>query len=182
MPIASDKTKSPHGVPTWSGRKRPTVGRGDTFFREQSMIHQRLRGFLGTTIATCIPWTVLGVLAGVVLQFDLIPGVHGALGRPIPGGFLTVGTLAGVAVGLINGIIFSSLLLATEHGKNLEEVRGWRFALWGAAATAGTLGLLIQVPLAVGIGGAIGAVAGLAAFGIARRARASEDQASSIVA
>lgn len=145
------------------------------------MIRQRLRGLLGTTIAACIPWTALGLLAGVVFQFDLIPGVHAGLGRPIPGGFLTFGILAGLTVGVINGLTFSVLLLATERGKKVEELRGWRFALWGGAATAASLGLLIQVPLAAGIGGVIGAVGGLAGFQTMRRARASEEHASPAV-
>jgi hypothetical protein len=142
------------------------------------MIRQRLRGLLGTTIAACIPWTALGLLAGAVLQFDLIPGVHAGLGRPIRGGLLTVGVLAGVIVGLVNGLTFSCVLLAAERGKKVEDLPSWRFALWGAVATAGTLGLLIQVPLAAGIGGAIGAIGGVAALQIARRARASEEHAS----
>lgn len=141
-------------------------------------MRQRLRGILGTTVAACLPWTALGLLAGAVFQFNLIPGVHAWLGRPIPGGFLTVGALAGVVTGLINGLTFSCLLLATERGKKVEDLRRWRFALWGAAATAATFGLIIQVPLAAGIGGAIGAVGGLAALQIARRPGATESTRS----
>lgn len=146
------------------------------------MIRQRLRGLLGTTVAACLPWTALGLLAGIVFQFDLIPGVHAGLGRPIPGGFLTFGLLAGVTVGVINGLTFSSLLMATERGKKVEDLRAWRFALWGAAATATTLGLLIQVPLAAGIGGVIGAVGGVAVLRVARRAHASEQRTPQAIA
>ena len=146
------------------------------------MLRQRLRGFVGTTIAACIPWTALGLIAGALIQFDLIPGVHGELGRPIAGGFLTFGILAGVTIGLINGLTFSALLLAAERGKKVEHLRGWRFALWGAAATAGTLGLLIQVPLAAGIGAAIGAVEGLAVLRIARRTQVRTEHESPVIA
>ena len=45
------------------------------------MIRQRLRGILGTTLAASIPWTALGLLTGVIFQFDLIPGMHFGLGR-----------------------------------------------------------------------------------------------------
>src|SRR5437773_3668723 len=121
------------------------------------MIRQRRRGVLGTTIAVCIPWIALGLLTGVVFQLDFIPGVHFGLGRPIPGGFVTVCTLAGAFVGVINGLTFSGVVFATERGKNVEELHGWRFAAWGAVATAATLGLLIQSPLAVGIGAVAGA-------------------------
>jgi hypothetical protein len=146
------------------------------------MIRQRLRGFLGTTIAACIPWTALGLFAGLVFQFDLIPGVHGALGRPIPGGFVTLGLFAGVVIGLVNGLTFSSLVLATERGKQVEDLHPWRFAIWGAIATAGTLGLLIQSPLAAAIGGVVGAGGGLAALWTARRARVTYEHAPSVIA
>src|SRR3954454_8249808 len=94
------------------------------------MIRQRLRGIFGTTIAACMPWTALGLLAGVVFQLDLVPGIHLGLGRPIPGGLVTACTLAGTLVGVVNGLTFSGIVLATERGKNVEEVHGWRFAAW----------------------------------------------------
>ena len=94
------------------------------------MIRQRRRGVLGTTIAVCIPWIALGLLTGVVFQLDFIPGVHFGLGRPIPGGFVTVCTLAGAFVGVINGLTFSGVVFATERGKNVEELPARRFAMW----------------------------------------------------
>ena len=139
------------------------------------MIRQRLRGIFRTTIATAVPWTALGFVTGVVFQLDLIPGVHAALGHPILGGLVTVFTLAGVMVGVINGLTLSALVLATERGKKIEELRAWRFATWGAVATAGTLGLLFQSPIGAGIGAVLGAVAGVAALAVARRATASQD-------
>src|SRR6185436_1838845 len=102
------------------------------------MIRQRLRGILGTTLAASIPWTALGLLTGVIFQFDLIPGMHFGLGRVIPGGFITVCTLAGVLVGVVNGLTFSGVVLATERGKKIEELRTRRFAVWGAVTTAAT--------------------------------------------
>lgn len=134
------------------------------------MLRPRLRGIFGTTLATCIPLTALGFLTGVVFEFDLIPGVHFGMGRVIPGGFVTVCTLAGVLVGMINGLAFSVVVLATERGKAFEQLRARRFATWGAVATAGTLGLLIQTPLAAAVGALCGAVGGIAALAIARRA------------
>jgi hypothetical protein len=124
----------------------------------------------------------LGLLAGTVFQFDLIPGVHGELGRHIPGGFLTFGAVAGIVIGLTNGLAFSATILATERGKAVEDLRSWRFALWGAAATAGTLGLLLQSPLAAAIGGIVGAIGGLATLWTARRPRMDREHASSSLA
>ncbi|HEY9226723.1 MAG TPA: hypothetical protein VIP11_08765, partial [Gemmatimonadaceae bacterium] len=54
-----------------------------------------------------------------------------------------------------------------------DDLRASRVAIWSALATAGTLGLLFESPIAAGIGGAIGAVAGLVALRIARRATSS---------
>ena len=146
------------------------------------MLRQRLRGILRTTIATCIPWTALGLLTGVGFQFDLIPGVHAGLGRPVPGGFLTVCTLVGAVIGAVNGLVFSSLVLATERGKNVEQLRGWRLALWGAVATGGTLELLFQSPMTAVIGGVVGAGGALAALWAARRARVGPAQAPAVSA
>ncbi|HTE47372.1 MAG TPA: hypothetical protein VK636_19125 [Gemmatimonadaceae bacterium] len=141
------------------------------------MIRQRLRGILGTTVAACIPWTALGFFTGVVLQFDLIPGMYFGLGRHIPGGFVTLCTLAGFLAGVVNGLTFSGVVLATERGKNVEELRAWRFALWGAAATALPFGLVLESPLAAGIGALVGAIGGIAALRIARRPHASASSA-----
>src|SRR5215208_3420013 len=137
------------------------------------MNRQRLRGLFRTTVTACIPWTVLGLITGVVFHFDLIPGVHVALARPIPGGLITVCMLAGAVAGVVNGLTFSGLVLTAERGKRIEELRSWRFASWGALATAGTFGLFFESPLAAVVGGAVGAVAGSAALALARRVRVS---------
>jgi hypothetical protein len=149
---------------------------------EIAMIRQRLRGMLGTTIAICVPWTALGLLTGVVFEFDLIPGVHFGLGRPIPGGFVALCTLAGALVGILNGIAFSGVVLATERGKHVEELRASRFAMWGAVATAAPLGLIFESPLAAGIGAAVGAAGGIAVLGLAHRTRASASSTPSPLA
>jgi uncharacterized membrane protein len=135
------------------------------------MIRQRLRGILGITIAVCIPWIGLGLLASVIFRFQLIPGIRVFVARPIPGGIITACVLAGALIGVVNGLTFSSLVLATEHGKNVEELRAWRFATWGAVATAGTVGIMIHSSLLVGIGALLGAVGGIAVLRTARRQR-----------
>jgi hypothetical protein len=133
------------------------------------MIRQRFRGVLGITVTACIPWTALGLLVGIVLRLGLIPGVYATVRWPIPGGIVTALALAGAITGIINGVTFSGLVLATERGKAVADLRGWRFALWGAVATAATLGLVFQSLLGAAIGGAVGAVAGIVALAAARR-------------
>lgn len=134
-----------------------------------SMIPRRLRGLIGTTLLACIPWTVLGVMTGFVLQLRLIPNVSVWLARPIPGGLPVAFGLAGVIIGAINGLTFAALLFATERGKNFDDVRGWRFGVWGALATALTLGVVFQSPIAAAGGGILGAIGGLGALMLARR-------------
>jgi hypothetical protein len=143
------------------------------------MIRQRLRGILGATITACIPWTVLGLLTGIVLRLNVIRGVYVSVSSPIPGGIVVACALAGAIVGVINGLTFSGLILATERGKNVEDLRLWRFAAWGAVATAGTLGFVFESLRMAGIGGAVGAAAGLAALWAARRAQATPPTAPS---
>lgn len=139
------------------------------------MIRQRLRGILRTTIATTIPWAAVGLFAGLAFQFGLVPGVVVFLNSRIPGGLVAACTLVGATVGAVNGLTLSGLILATERGKNLEDLRAWRFAAWGALATAATLGLFFQSPVVAALGAVLGAGAGSAALSAARRARAPEE-------
>ena len=138
-------------------------------------IRRRLRGILRTTIAACIPWTVLGLLIGLIFQRGRGPDVYMVLGRPVPG-FVALCVIAGALVGIVNGLIFSVLVLAAERGKSVEQLRGWRVATWGAVATGGPLGLLFQSVLIASIGGAIGAAGALAALWMARRAHVRSAQ------
>ncbi len=143
------------------------------------MLRQRLRGILRTTVLTCVPWTAVGFLTGLVFRLNLIPDTYVELGRPFLGGIVGVFTFAGAIVGVVNGLTLSGIVLATERGKKIEELRTWRFATWGAIATAGTLGALFQSLVAGGIGAVLGAGAGIAALSAARHAVAIVSQETS---
>jgi len=135
------------------------------------MLRQRLRGILRTTIATCIPWMALGLLIGVISprgRAGDLNDVYLVLGFPVPG-FVALCMIAGALVGIANGLVFSALVLATERGKSVDQLRGWRVATWGAMATGGPLALLFQSPLVAGIGVAMGAAGALGALRLARR-------------
>ena len=134
------------------------------------MLRQRLRGILRTTALTCVPWTAVGLLTGLVFKLNLIPDVFVELGRPFPGGIVAAFAAVGAIVGVVNGLTLSGIVVATERGKKIEDLRMWRFATWGAVATAATLGLLFQSPLAAGIGAVLGAGAGVGALSAARHA------------
>src|SRR5262249_14517387 len=139
------------------------------------MLRQRLRGILRTTLVTCVPWTALGFIVGAVFRLNLIPGIYVSAGSPVPGGLVAAFALAGAIIGVINGLSLSGLVLATERGKRIEDLRLSRFALWGGIATAGTLGFVFQSSLVAGVGGVLGAGAGAAALAIARRAISPRD-------
>ena len=133
------------------------------------MIRRRLRGILRTTIAACIPWTLLGLLVGVVFQDGRAQDVYMVLGRPVPG-FAALCVIVGVLLGIVNGLTFSALVMTTERGKSVDDLRGGRVATWGAVAAGVPLGLLFQSVLLGCMGGATGAAGALAALWIARRA------------
>jgi NhaP-type Na+/H+ or K+/H+ antiporter len=136
-----------------------------------TMNTRRLRGLFGVALLASTAWAALGCLVGLVFQYNLIPGMSVFLQTPVPGGLPVAGALAGAMTGAINGLTFAGLLIATERGKNLEQIRMWRFAALSGVASGGTLGLLIQNLYAAGVGGVLGAIAGMAALWLARRAQ-----------
>src|SRR5262245_23447841 len=131
---------------------------------------RRIRGLFGVTLLGSTAWAVLGCLVGLVFQYNLIPGL-GVWHTPVPGGLPVAGALAGAVIGGINGLTFGALLIATQRGKNLEQIRMSRFAVVGGAATGATLGLVFQSFIAAGVGGVLGAIAGMGALWLARRAQ-----------
>jgi hypothetical protein len=142
------------------------------------MIRRRLGGVLRTTVAASIPWTALGLLIGLALRLDRGPGEYMVFGQPAPGGLATACAIAGTLVGVVNGLTFSCLLLAAERGKTVEQLRGWRWAMWGAVATGSPVGLLLQSPLIGIVGAALGAAGALAALWVVRRTQAISEQVS----
>jgi hypothetical protein len=132
---------------------------------------RRLRGVVGTTIATSIPWTALGFLCGLAFHFQLIPDITAFAQPGFPGGIVGALTVTGAVVGTINGLVFSGLLFAGERGKTVDDLSAWRFAGWGALATAATLGVPFSSPIAAGIGAVLGAGAAVATLVTARRGR-----------
>jgi hypothetical protein len=138
---------------------------------------RRLRGLFGVTLLGSLSWAAFGCLAGFAYQYylsTLSQPVYVSLmmnGRPVSGGFPVVGVISGAIIGAINGLTFGGLLIATERGKKLEQIRLLRFAAVGGVATGATLGFVFQSFTAAGIGGVIGAIAGMGALWLARRAQ-----------
>ena len=138
------------------------------------MFRQRLRGILRTAIATAIPWTIFGGIVGIVFRYNLIPYADIQVQTTMPIGLVGSCMLAGMFIGAVNGVTLAVFVLAGERGKKIEELRPWRFAAWGALATAATLGAFFQNATVAGIGGAVGGLAAIATLAIARRAQSSE--------
>src|SRR5262245_48266439 len=102
---------------------------------------RRLRGLFGVTLFGGVSWAALGCVAGFVLEYgrtNMTISVVTAAGRPVPGGLPVAFGISGAIIGAINGLTFGGLLIATERGKKLEEVRMWRFAAVGGVATGAT--------------------------------------------
>ena len=135
---------------------------------------RRLTAIVRTSLVTTLAWSVLGSALGALLQLSLGPGDYVVFGRQLPGGLVTACAIAGAMVGLANGLTFSFLVVATERGKPIAQLRRWRFGAWGTVATGLPVGLLLQSPLIAGIGGAIGASGALAVLWFARRAQSGE--------
>jgi len=139
------------------------------------MFRQRLRGIVRTAIATAIPWTVFGAIVGIVFRYNLIPYADIQVQTTMPIGLVATCMVAGMFIGAVNGVTLAVFVLAAERGKKIEELRPWRFAAWGALATAGTLALVLQSPSVAASGGVVGGLAGMATLAIARRAQSSEN-------
>ena len=127
-----------------------------------------------------VPWVVAGLGLGIHrwVTTGHLPGEPGSLG-----GWLATHGLAFGALGLISGLNVGLLLARAERGRQVEQIKPGRLALWGVIGGLGppllfgVLGLLFGAPSTVylplaGLGVASGAISGAlltSAVGVARR-------------
>src|SRR5690348_12134905 len=89
-----------------------------------------------------------------------------------PGAVLLVPMLWFALAGAVSGGVFATLLMLTERGHGVAELRWYRTAIWAALPTIGALRLAGASWLLVAIGGAVGAGVGAVATLLAKRGAA----------
>ena len=111
---------------------------------------RRLRGLVGMAISWAIPWSIgLGVTGGLLVYFlpNFPPGVS-RLDVAIEAAVLY--GLNGAVMGFLTGGVFSMVLMAAERKRELSNLDGSRFALWGGVAGAATSLAFVLPSLAAG--------------------------------
>lgn len=94
-----------------------------------------------------IPWTMLGVVVGVI-RWATIPGLA-ATGASL-GGWMLSHAIGYGALGAISGLYLGLLLARIERGRHAEDVPLRRIALWSALAGAIPPGLFAGLGLVFG--------------------------------
>lgn len=114
-----------------------------------------------------VPWTVLGLVLGILAYFGLFGEV--AVAPPaerVP--LIIAAALVGLVTGLVNGLIFALLLLIAERGRGIGALRPWRFAVWGALASGVTGAAFTQNPYFALVFALLGAAGGLLALALTK--------------
>ena len=129
------------------------------------MLGRRIRAILVSMVLWAVPWTVLGLVLGVVAQLSGKVSV-GPPAERIP--LVLAVALVGLVNGLANGLIFALLLLIAERGRGIAALRPWRFAIWGALASSATGAAFTQNPYVALVFALLGAGGGLLALALAK--------------
>ena len=137
------------------------------------MLLRRVRGVLMSMLLGAVPWALLGVAIGIAIELGAVPIQVVVEGWPLSRGAPLLLGLIGAIVGAINGLIFALVMIAAERGRRIDELPWWRFALWGAASTAATVGFITRVPMIALWCVIPGAIAGAVAIRLARRVDAA---------
>ena len=131
------------------------------------MFGRRIRAILVSMVLWAVPWTILGLVLGIVARLGVFGDVF--VGPPAEGVPLVLAAaLVGLVTGLANGLIFALLLLVAERGRGIAALRPWRFAVWGALASAATGAAFTQNPWVALVFAVLGAGGGLLALALAK--------------
>lgn len=126
------------------------------------MFLRRIRGVLISALLGAIPWTVIGLVGGIVDSHSHRPGE--VITSPLLfGNFILALALMCAGVGAINGATFAVILMLAERRRGVDELRATRIGTWSALATGGPV-LAFGAPIIVAsvcalIGFGLGAVA-----------------------
>ena len=135
------------------------------------MLTRQLRGLFASVVGGALIGAIAGLAIG--LLFLLVPGPKTVTISPqFPGAGLLVPTLWFALAGAASGGAFATLLMLTERGRDVAQLRWYRTAIWAAIPTVGALRLAgASWPLAA-IGGTVAAGVGAVATLLAKRGRA----------
>src|SRR5690349_3813843 len=120
---------------------------------------RRLRGLLGCILLGAIPWSLIGAAAFFAFTHGLIPGIRGgSITSNTFDNIYVAGAVFGGVCGAISGLIFGTLLFASERNRSVEEIRAPRFIVLGAIASASVFALMTGSTLITLLAGAVGGV------------------------
>jgi hypothetical protein len=133
------------------------------------MLARRIRAVLISMALWAVPWTLVSLAIALAARL----GVFGSLNLAVasPAGITSLFVIAlilGLITGLTNGLIFALVLLIAERGHGIAKLRPWRFAIWGAIASAAPGAMFTQSILVAAIFAVIGALGGLLALALAK--------------
>lgn len=135
------------------------------------MLRRRLRGLLASVVGGAIAGAIGGLAIG--LLFLLVPGPKTITIAPeFPGAVLIVPAVWFALAGAVSGGAFAVLLMLTERGRAVAELRAYRTGIWAAVPSSAALRLAGASWLLVAIGGAVAAGIGAAATLLAKRGTA----------
>lgn len=104
------------------------------------MLRRRLRGLFASVIGGALAGAVGGLAIGLLFLF--VPGPKVITVSPqFPGAVLIVPTLWFALAGAVSGGAFAVLLMLTERGRGVAELRAYRTAIWAAVSSIATLQL-----------------------------------------
>lgn len=132
------------------------------------MLRRRLRALFASVIGGALAGASGGLALG--LLFLLVPGPKTITISPrFPGAVVIVPALWFALAGAVSGGAFAVLLMLTERGRGVVELRAYRTAIWAAAPSIAVLRLAGASWPLVAIGGAVAAGIGAGATLLAKR-------------
>ncbi len=136
------------------------------------MLRRRLRGLFASVVGGALAGAIGGLAISVL--FLLVPGPKTITISPqFPGAVMIVPMLWFALAGAVSGGAFAVLLMLTERGRGIAELRAYRTAIWAAVPSIATLRLAGASWPLVAIGGALAAGIGVAATLVAKRGAAA---------
>jgi hypothetical protein len=133
------------------------------------MLIRRLRGLLATTIGGALVGGGAGAFVGLVFLLAFGSKTP-AITPQFPGSVIIVPATLGAIVGAVSGAVFGLLLMLSERGRGVDDLRASRAAILAAVASFAALrfmGTWSWLPIALGT--TLAAAIGLGATMLSKR-------------